>query len=193
MAFPARADTHYTTNTYVVDIRNRQTVETINHQIRGRESQAQRWDVFAEIRGESARQEILVHQATHGVTTPFLLPMPQDMKALGALATHNVRIGGAVAAGANSIALVPTVTTAVAGQYVSFDNHKKVYLITAMTDDKRTATITPSILKAVGSGDKMILDPYLWCVYAATRGFRTQETEEGSKWRRQFTVREYLE
>ena len=192
----------YAEGCVVSDTRTRRRVETLDLRVRTRALKAQRWDVALALRGgRRLRRDVLAHQAEHADGTPFTLPMPQDLKAIGvsALATGvlNVRAGAAVGATTVNASVAGGGKRLWKGQFVAFSNHRKVYRV--LSEDGLYAgastaiDVYPALVAEVTTADKLELEPDLWAVYADALGFGVQDTAEGTAHTAMLGLVEYLE
>lgn len=129
----------------------------------GLQGSSQRWEISTKLEPLVGDPSLLLHTVVMDSFEVFAVSMPQVYRRT-TLAQSALTASAAAGAGSTSFNFAGT-GVAVAGEFIRFTNHKKVYLVTAVAGS--TATIFPGLLAAVPSGQAVETgkNTKLWCRY----------------------------
>lgn len=120
----------------------------------------QRWEIETNVMPSNSSAEYLIHSVINGYSTVFDVEMPQVYRGSTEVVTGSTTATGS--SGSFSIS-VQSSSNLKRGDFVSFGNHSKVYLITAVSSG--SITIFPRLRTAVSNtalyyGNNVIMKAY---------------------------------
>jgi len=126
--------------------------DMLNLKRRASSQNVQRWEIETGIFPENNSANFLLHSVVNGHSTPFYVRMPQVYGMTRSAANTAVNNGAGYIAGVNSVVVD---TALVAGEFIKFHGHSKVYLvITGGT----TAVIFPPLIAAIADNEVVYTD-----------------------------------
>lgn len=113
---------------------------------------AQRWEIVTNVCPTVGSNEYLLQSVTNGHDQSFRVRMPQipnSKYSNAALSVLEQALRGGV-----YISYIPETTgDLIAGEFINFANHKKVYLVTSVDQESNAITIFPPLLANVDVGE----------------------------------------
>lgn len=128
----------------------------------GQHGNSQRWEITTKLEPTVGDASMLLHSVTMDSFEVFAVTMPQ-VATRAPLAQTTLSAGAPAGAGSTAVTISGG---AVAGEFIRFTNHKKVYLVTGVTGS--VASILPGLLVAVPGGQAIESgkNTKLWCRYS---------------------------
>jgi hypothetical protein len=114
----------------------------------------QRWEIVTRIEPSNSSADFLLHSVINGYDNVFDIQMPQIYRfSKNGTTTTSIPVTTANSnPGASSININTNNGTIVKGEFIKFQNHDKVYLVTQDLNGTGQLQIYPKLLKAVPTG-----------------------------------------
>lgn len=127
----------------------------------GQHGNSQRWEISTKLEPLVGDPSLLLHTVVMDSFEVFAVTMPQVFYR-GTVVQSTLAASSSAGVGSTSINISGG---PVAGEFIRFTNHKKVYLVTAVSGS--AATLFPGLLAAVSSGQAIESgkNTKLWCRY----------------------------
>lgn len=134
--------------------------EAGNLRIQARSLNAQRWEIMAEHpemnRGQAAEIMAFI-KSQRGRAGIFEVTLPIYSNARGTV-SGSVLTNGAASAGANSLSIDGITGTLLKGDFIKFNGHTKVYMVTEDRDGSGSLTFYPSLRSSVADNEAITYD-----------------------------------
>lgn len=112
----------------------------------------QRWEIQTKVEPSTSSADFFVHNITSGYDTVVEIQMPQVYRSKATdstTSTSNIQVNGAAAAGSSSVIIDNNNGTLTKGEFISFSNHDKVYLVTSNRVEDGSLSIFPPLVSTV--------------------------------------------
>lgn len=113
---------------------------------------AQRWEIVTNVCPTVGSNEYLLQSVTNGHDQSFRVRMPQIPNSKYSNAVLSV-LAEALKGGVDIFYTPETTGDLIAGEFINFANHKKVYLVTSVDQEANAITIFPPLLANVDVGE----------------------------------------
>jgi hypothetical protein len=113
---------------------------------------AQRWEIVTNVCPTVGSNEYLLQSVINGHDKSFRVRMPQIPNSKYSNAVLSVLVE-ALKGGVDIFYTPETTGDLIAGEFINFANHKKVYLVTSVDQEANAITIFPPLLANVDAGE----------------------------------------